>query len=58
MPALPAFVLSVYTKQTELAARASALAVPLTVRPRATILAGIGGAVLGLAALAWLVDRV
>jgi hypothetical protein len=52
--AMPAFVLSIYTRQTELAAPASALLVLLLVRPRATILAGIGGAVLGLSALAWL----
>jgi hypothetical protein len=52
--AMPAFVLSIYTRQTELAAPASALLVLLFVRPRAAILAGIGGAVLGLAALAWL----
>jgi hypothetical protein len=52
--AMPAFVLSIYTRQTELAAPASALLVLLLVRPRATILAGIGGAVLGLCALAWL----
>jgi hypothetical protein len=50
--AMPAFVLSVYTKQTELAAPASALAVLLMVRPRAGIFAGLGGAILGLAALA------
>ena len=47
--AMPAFVLSIYTRQTELAAPASALLVLLLVRPRATILAGIGGAVLGSA---------
>jgi hypothetical protein len=52
--AMPAFVLSIYTRQTELAAPASALLVLLLVRPRAAILAGIGGAVLGLCALAWL----
>ena len=52
--AMPAFVLSIYTRQTELAAPASALLVLLLIRPRATILAGIGGAVLGLCALAWL----
>ena len=52
--AMPAFVLSVYTKQTELAAPASALVVLLMVRPRATILAGLSGAILGLTALAWL----
>jgi hypothetical protein len=52
--AMPAFVLSIYTRQTELAAPVSALLVLLLVRPRATILAGIGGAVLGLCALAWL----
>jgi hypothetical protein len=52
--AMPAFVLSIYTRQTELAAPASALLVLLLVRPRAAILAGIGGAVLGLGALAWL----
>jgi hypothetical protein len=52
--AMPAFVLSIYTRQTELAAPASALLVLVFVRPRAAILAGIGGAVLGLGALAWL----
>ena len=52
--AMPAFVLSIYTRQTELAAPASALLVLLLVRPRATILAGIGGAVLGFCTLAWL----
>jgi hypothetical protein len=52
--AMPAFVLSIYTRQTELAAPASALLVLLLVRPRATILAALGGAVLGLGALAWL----
>jgi hypothetical protein len=52
--AMPVFVLSVYTKQTELTAPASALVVLLMVRPRAAILAGLGGAILGLAALAWL----
>jgi hypothetical protein len=52
--AMPAFVLSIYTRQTELAAPAAALAVLLLMRPRATILAGLGGAVLGLGALAWL----
>jgi hypothetical protein len=52
--AMPAFVLSIYTRQTELAAPASALLVLLFVRPRAAILASIGGAVLGLSALAWL----
>jgi hypothetical protein len=52
--AMPAFVLSIYTRQTELAAPASALAVLLLIRPRATLLAGLGGAVLGLGALAWL----
>ena len=52
--AMPAFVLSIYTRQTELAAPASALLVLLLIRPRATILAGIGGAVLGLCALALL----
>jgi hypothetical protein len=52
--AMPAFVLSVYTKQTELAAPAAALAGLFMVRPRAAILAGLGGAILGLAALAWL----
>jgi hypothetical protein len=52
--AMPAFVLSVYTKQTELAAPASALAMLLLVRPRAAIVAGLGGCVLGLGALAWL----
>jgi hypothetical protein len=52
--AMPAFVLSIYTRQTELAAPASALLVLLLVRPRAAILAGIGGAVLGLGALALL----
>jgi hypothetical protein len=52
--AMPAFVLSIYTRQTELAAPASALIVLLLVRPRAAILAGIGGAALGLGALAWL----
>jgi hypothetical protein len=52
--AMPAFVLSVYTKQTELAAPAAALAVLLMVKPRAAILAGLGGAILGLTALAWL----
>ena len=52
--AMPAFVLSIYTRQTELAAPASALLVLLLVRPRAAILAGIGGAVLGLGALVWL----
>jgi hypothetical protein len=52
--AMPAFVLSIYTRQTELAAPASALLVLLFVRPRAAILASIGGAVLGLGALAWL----
>jgi hypothetical protein len=52
--AMPAFVLSIYTRQTELAAPASVLLVLLLVRPRAAILAGIGGAVLGLGALAWL----
>jgi hypothetical protein len=52
--AMPAFVLSIYTRQTELAAPASALLVLLLVRPWATILAGIGGAVLGVCALAWL----
>jgi hypothetical protein len=52
--AMTAFVLSIYTRQTELAAPASALLVLLLLRPRATILAGIGGAVLGLCALAWL----
>lgn len=52
--AMPAFVLSIYTRQTELAAPASALLVLLFVRPRAAILTGVGGAVLGLGALAWL----
>jgi hypothetical protein len=52
--AMPAFVLSIYTKQTELAAPAAALAVLFMVRPRATTIAGIGGVILGLAALAWL----
>ena len=52
--AMPAFVLSIYTRQTELAAPASALLVLLFARPRAAILAGIGGAGLGVAALAWL----
>jgi hypothetical protein len=52
--AMPAFVLSVYTRQTELAAPAATLAVLLIMRPRAAILAVLGGAVLGLAALAWL----
>jgi hypothetical protein len=52
--AMPAFVLSIYTRQTELAAPASALLVLLLVMPRAAILAGVGGAVLGLGALAWL----
>ena len=52
--AMPAFVLSVYTKQTELAAPASALAVLLMVRPKAANLAGVGGAILGLAAFACL----
>lgn len=52
--AMPAFVLSIYTRQTELAAPASALLVLLLVRPRAAILPGVGGAVLGLGALAWL----
>jgi hypothetical protein len=52
--AMPAFVLSIYTRQTELAAPASALLVLLFVRPRAAILAGVGGACLGVAALAWL----
>jgi hypothetical protein len=52
--AMPAFVLSIYTRQTELAAPASALLVLLLVRPRAAILAGVGGAVLGLGALVWL----
>jgi hypothetical protein len=52
--AMPAFVLSIYTRQTELAAPASALVVLLFVRPRAAILAGVGGAVLGLGALGWL----
>jgi hypothetical protein len=52
--AMLAFVLSVYTKQTEIAAPASALAVLILVRPRATILAALGGATLALAALAWL----
>jgi hypothetical protein len=53
-PAMLAFVLSVYTKQTELCAPAAALVVLLMVRPRAAILAGLGGAIFGLAALAWL----
>jgi hypothetical protein len=52
--AMTAFVLSIYTRQTELAAPVSALAGLLLVRPRAAILAGIGGAVLGLVALALL----
>jgi Dolichyl-phosphate-mannose-protein mannosyltransferase len=52
--AVPAFVLSVYTKQTELAAPVAALAVLLTMKPRAAILAILGCAVLGLCALAWL----
>jgi hypothetical protein len=52
--AMPAFVLSIYTRQTELAAPASALLVLLFARPRAAIVAGIGGAGLGVAALAWL----
>ena len=54
MLSMPAFVLSVYAKQTELAAPAAALAVLLMMKPRAAILAGIGGAVLSLGALAWL----
>jgi uncharacterized membrane protein len=54
MLAMPAFVLSVYTKQSALAAPAAALAVLLVMKPRAAILAGLGGAVLGLGALAWL----
>ena len=54
MLAMPAFVLSVYTKQTELAAPAAALTVLLVMKPRAAILAGLGGAVLGLGVLAWL----
>lgn len=54
MLAMPAFVLSVYTKQTEVAAPAAALAVLLVMETRAAILAGLGGAVLGLGALAWL----
>jgi hypothetical protein len=53
-PAMLAFVLSVYTKQTELCAPIAALVVLLTVKPRAAILAGLGGAIFGLAALAWL----
>jgi hypothetical protein len=52
--AMPAFVLSIYTRQTELAAPVSALVVLLLIRPWAAILAGLGGAVLGLGALAWL----
>jgi hypothetical protein len=52
--AMPAFVLSVYTKQTELAAPASALAALLVTRPRAAILAGLCAVVLGVAALALL----
>jgi hypothetical protein len=43
MLAMPAFVLSVYTKQTELAAPAAALVVLLVMKPRAAILAGLGG---------------
>ena len=54
MLAMPVFVLSVYTKQTEIAAPAAALAVLLVMKPRPAILAGLGGAVLGLCALAWL----
>jgi hypothetical protein len=53
-PAMLAFVLSVYTKQTEIAAPVSALAVLFMARPRAAILSALGGATLGLAALAWL----
>ena len=52
--AMPVFVLSVYAKQTEIAGPAAALAVLVSVKPRAAILAGLGGAVLGLVAFVWL----
>ncbi len=52
--AMPLFVLAVYTKQTEIAAPASALAVLLMVKPRAAIFAGLGGGILGLSAFLWL----
>jgi hypothetical protein len=52
--AVPLFVLAVYTKQTCIAAPAAAFAVSLTLNRRPTVMAVLGGAVLGLAALGWL----
>ena len=52
--AMPAFVLAVYAKQTALAAPAAALLALWPVRPRATILAILGGAMIAIAPLLWL----
>lgn len=52
--AVPLFVLAVYTKQTCIAAPAAAFAVSLTLNRRPTVIAVLGGAVLGLVALGWL----